>query len=129
MKHVISVDMGGTNLRVALMREDQKILLQKKIETRAELGSEKIIRTLVELIQEVRTEKISSVVVGCPGPLDHTVGILYELPNLPDWKNIPLKKILEEKLDLPIQIENDANLAAFGEYTYGVAKGSESLVQ
>ena len=71
---------------------------------------------------------ISGVGVGCPGPLNTKEGIVYFAPNLSGWKNVPLVRILRDKIQLPIFLENDANAAALGEWWMGAGRDVDDLV-
>jgi glucokinase len=66
--------------------------------------------------------------VAAPGPTEPYEGIVFEAPNIPGWTNLPLKKILQERFNVPIAIGNDANLAALGEWRYGAGRGHRHLV-
>jgi glucokinase len=66
--------------------------------------------------------------VAAAGPLDPYEGIIYEAPNVPGWVNMPLRRKLEERFDIPVSIGNDANLAALGEWRYGAGQGHHHLI-
>jgi len=75
----------------------------------------------------VPRERIKAVGVGAPGALDSGTGVIAEAPNL-GWRNIPLKRLLEEAIGLPVVIENDVNAGTWGEYRLGAGVGSRDLV-
>lgn len=66
--------------------------------------------------------------IGCPGPLDSKRGIVLSPPNLPDWRGVHLKKIVEKKFGIPVAVENDANCAGLGEAIFGAGRCSSSMV-
>lgn len=132
-KYVAGVDLGGTKIYTALAGEDGGILAEIKIPTEAEKGLEHVVGLVVDSVRKVRAEagvspaNVRAVAVGVPGLLDSAGEIVRFAPNL-DWHEIPLKKMLMEKLQVPVFIENDANLAALGEHVYGAGRGKENLV-
>lgn len=124
----IGVDLGGTNIRVALVKEDGKIIRDMERKTEAEKGPQYIISMIVEMIREIKgRESVKGVGVGCPGPLDPKTGVIYNPPNLPGWNSIPLASILEKSLSEQVRVDNDANAAALAEAKFGAGVGSESV--
>ena len=84
---------------------------------------------MIQLISEIKEDHtIKGIAVAAPGFLDPDLGIVYEAPNIPDWKNYPLRKILEDAFNVPIFLGNDANLAALGEWKFGAGIGHSNLL-
>ncbi|MDH4163446.1 MAG: ROK family protein [Nitrospirota bacterium] len=131
---VIGVDLGGTNLRSALLTEGGDILDRHKQATGVVEGHEKVIRRLIENIRihlrnaERRGLKVMAVGVGAPGVIHADSGVVVKSPNFPDWNNLPLKQELEGVLGIPVFIENDANAAALGEQWRGAGKNVQSMI-
>ena len=131
---VIGVDLGGTNLRSALLSPAGDLLDKYSEATRASDGWKKVVLRLIDNIkrqQESATRKglsVAAVGVGAPGIIQGDTGIVVKSPNFPDWNNLPLKTELERALDLPVTIENDANAAALGEQWRGAGKGIGSMI-
>ncbi|HEY6010621.1 MAG TPA: ROK family protein [Nitrospirota bacterium] len=131
---VIGVDLGGTNLRTALMSRDGDILDRRREATHASDGWKKVVARLVENISRQRdfaVERgltVTAVGVGAPGVIRMDRGIVVKSPNFPDWNNLPLKDELENALHVPVVIENDANAAALGEQWRGAGKGINSMI-
>ncbi len=131
---VIGVDLGGTNLRTALLSPDGNILDKRAEATHASDGWKKVLLRLIDNIkrqQESANRKglsIAAVGVGAPGIIQGDTGIVVKSPNFPDWDNLPLKEELEKALDLPVTIENDANAAALGEQWLGSGRGIGSMI-
>jgi len=131
MTHSVAVDFGGTNIRSAYFRETEPSPEnQVKIPTQAEFGPEHVIERLVSAIKEVMPKNAEGIRVGIgsPGPLDPNEGIIYKAPNLRGWTDVPLKARLEERLDCPVFLGNDANVAALGEWKFGAGKGASHLI-
>jgi len=131
---VIGVDLGGTNLRTALLTTDGDILECHKETTHASEGWEKVLHRIATNIarqQEAAATRgmtVQVVGVGAPGVIQMNTGVVVKSPNFPDWNNLPLKEKLEHRLNLPVFIENDANAAALGEQWRGAAKGIDSMI-
>ena len=132
-KYVISVDMGGTNIRVGVVDGIGQVKHKQSIMTQANLGKESVVERLIQLIQGVyndvsREQKVIGLSLAVPGPYDIKAGVFYNPPNLPGWDKFYFRETLEKYLVIPIHIINDANAAALGEYTYGFGKGFKNLV-
>ncbi len=129
---VIAVDLGGTNIRAALCNRQGSILKRHKQLTLADEGPQAVINRIVESIRRVMPDtdpaSVKAVAVASPGPLDPFTGVVMYAPNLSGWIDIPLRAILQERLQLPVAIGNDANLAALGEQRYGAGRGMKDMV-
>jgi len=131
---VIGVDLGGTNMRTALLRPDGTILERRKEGTRAADGWRKVVVRLAENIKHLQTIAIDKGLalagagVGAPGVIRMDKGIVIKSPNFPDWNNLPLKEELERAIHIPVFIENDANAAALGEQWLGAGRGINSMI-
>jgi glucokinase len=113
---VIAVDLGGTNLRVALM-EGSKILKYKKFQTPK--TKKELLNVLVNSISEIFNKDVRGIGMGSPGPLKN--GVILNPPNIP-LKNFNLKKFLQDKFKIRVEIENDAKCVARSELIYGCKK-------
>lgn len=128
----IGIDLGGTNIAVGIVDLNGELKLEKSRPTKAGRAAEEIIcdmRDLVlQVIEEYGTseEEINSIGIGIPGLADKNGNVMFCV-NL-GWKNVPLKKRLEEELNIPVFLDNDATVAALAEYECGVMKGSESAI-
>ncbi len=131
---VIGVDLGGTNLRTALLSVDGDILHKRKQATNASDGWKKVVARLVDNITQQREIAVQrglhvlAVGVGAPGVIRMDKGIVVKSPNFPDWNNLPLRDELEQALRIPVVIENDANAAALGEQWRGAGRGINSMI-
>jgi len=130
-KRVIGIDVGGTNLRGALVTTDGKIINRMKIASDADKGIDAVIDNLVRLIKSIGGgEKVSAVGFGIPGIIDFKAGIITQAPNICNVNNYPIRENLRARLGdaVPVIIENDANCAAVGEWWMGAGKDVGSLV-
>jgi len=76
----------------------------------------------------IPAKRLLGVGVSAPGITDVEGGVVVSVPSMPGWENVPLRRLLEEKLRLPVMIENDVNVAALGEHSYGIAQGERNFV-
>lgn len=135
-KFLIGIDAGATNIKVGLVNPaNYKIIYRTQLSTsNYTLKRENLIQAFVRIVEFVLKEKnlswknIFAVGLGLPGPIDSQKGVVYFLPNIPGWKNVPLKRILESKLKMPVYVENDVNLVTLAEWKLGAAKGIKNLL-
>ncbi|HCL90833.1 MAG TPA: hypothetical protein DHW70_05900 [Candidatus Atribacteria bacterium] len=133
-KYSIGVDLGGTNIVSVIVNYQGKIVNRLKVPTLAERGKEATIKRIVETIHEnivqssVVPGDIIGIGIGAPGPLDIKRGMINFAPNLPGWRDVPLRKILEDEFNMKVVLENDANAAAWGERCFGAGQGVNNLV-
>ncbi len=131
---VIGVDLGGTNIKAGLVSPEGEVQERHSIPTRAEEGpkavASRICRAARETLQraECSARAVEGIGVGSPGTIDLENGIVTFSPNLPGWHDIPLRRMVQERMDLPCTLENDANAAALGEQWMGAGQGAPSLV-
>lgn len=128
MSYVVGIDIGGTNIRAALLDEDRNILEKIKIKNEVDKGPEYNLNKIINHINENWVSKdIRGIGVGCPGPLNIKTGTILKAPNLRGWDNFNVKKYLEENTSLKTEVNNDANVAGLAEAVIGSAKGAESV--
>jgi len=129
----VGVDLGGTTIKIGLVNDDGQLIFDTEVPTRTKDGQEAIIEDIVLTTKQIvkqagfEWDNVKGMGFGIPGLLNIAQGIVSLAPNL-DWVNIPLKEILEEKLHIPIKIDNDANVAVLGEAWTGAGKGFKHLV-
>ncbi|MEM4336486.1 MAG: ROK family protein [Candidatus Woesearchaeota archaeon] len=127
-EYLIGIDLGGTKIEAGLVDLSGKVLKKIIMPTEAKAGKAKVIENIVYTVNKLRRDRILGVGVGVPGPTDYKKGLVINPPNLPGWGEVPLKKILEEKLRLPVAVENDAKCFAIAEFKCGYEKKVSSLV-
>jgi len=128
MKYYLSADIGGTNMRAAsFAAEGVKPLRRAALPTH---GKEPVLERLKRLLRSVQPDEGTLLGIGaaCPGPLDPERGIVLEAPNIPEWHNLPLKALLEAEFGAPVVVDNDANLAALGEWRHGAGRGHHHVL-
>lgn len=131
--HVAGVDLGGTKIRAALCGLDGGVLLEDVTQT-DERGGEHVvtqIATLVRALAERANAEWSSVhavAVGSPGVAHPVTGVMELAPNIPAFGDVPLRDRLAEELGVPVELENDVNMAALGEHWQGHGQGVDDFV-
>ena len=133
MDYVIAVDLGGTQIRAALVSASGTILAHERTETLVDAGPYAVIGRILALMAQVHgflpaDGQLLGAGVGAPGPLDPATGIIYSPPNLPGWEVLPLRDLLAQHVDFPVALGNDANLAALAEWRFGGGQGTRHLV-
>jgi len=130
----VGVDVGGTNIKAGVVDDVGQSLSHVSVPTEAErgpsIGLDNIARAAEMAIAESGLGRgaLRGVGLATPGTMDIPAGYLLDPPNLPGWKNFPIRDLLAEKLQLPTLLQNDANAAAYGEFWAGRAKEARSLV-
>ncbi|NLZ47671.1 MAG: ROK family protein [Clostridiales bacterium] len=131
--YVIGIDLGGTKIKGALADLDGRILSSYTVPTNAFEGEEAVLGRINGVIGKVLEEAdksvndIKAIGIGSPGPLDSKNGIIINSANLP-FKNFNIVKEVKKVYDLPVYLENDANVAAIAEYMFGAGKGTRNMV-
>jgi glucokinase len=123
----IGVDVGGTKIAAGVVDDDGQILQESRAESPATSSAE-IESTISDLVTELRKEhEVEGVGVGAAGFIDQHRATVMFAPNLA-WRDLDLKGDLEKRVGLPVVVENDANAAAWGEFTFGAAADSDDLL-
>ncbi|TVM04255.1 MAG: hypothetical protein CV087_01035 [Candidatus Brocadia sp. WS118] len=131
---IVGIDLGGTNLKAGVVDTDGRIFHRLSIKTNSNADPQTISNQILELIAEtmqsaqVRESDVVGIGLGSPGLVDKQGETILFSPNLPRWRNIPIKRIVSERFSKPCVLENDANAAAWGEKWAGAGKGVKSLV-
>jgi len=123
----IGVDLGGTNLRVAAVTPDGTRLDTIALPTRLAAGPQAVLDDMAAAIRRLidshgGQRELLGVGVGSPGPLELPAGVLRHPPNLTGFDGLNLRAELERRLDRPVQVDSDGNLAAYGEYLLGAGR-------
>jgi glucokinase len=127
MTEYLGVDLGGTNFKAGRVK-DGAIISEAFNSVRKNASKSKLIETLFLTIDSVITENVKSIGVGVPGVVDSVSGIIYDILNLPMWKEVPLRNLLELRYNLPVFLNNYANCFAIGEKIYGQGKPYANFV-
>jgi glucokinase len=129
MNYFLAIDIGGTKTRIACFpQEGEQPIKINRIDTK--FGEKPVLERLIDLIESTWPDhgSVLGIGVAAPGPIDPYEGIIIEAPNIPEWENLPLKEILEERFKVRVKLGNDANLAALGEWKFGAGRGHKHLI-
>lgn len=122
----VGVDLGGTNTRAGLVTDAGEIVSRFRCPTRPDLGSDHVISGIAKCVRQVLRKtggtEVRGVGVGAPGPLDPFNGVIISPENMPCMHDVRLKDRLEAVLETPVVVDNDANLAAYGEQWQGAGR-------
>lgn len=128
----IGIDVGGTNVKIALVDDKGSVLYSNSVPTRAEMGYEYTVNNIKQAIRDLMSEtkaaKIDGIGFDFPGQIDYKNGVVRLAPNIPGWVNIPIAKIIEDEFKIPTRIDNDVHCAALGELKFGAGKGCENFI-
>ncbi|MBN1826333.1 MAG: ROK family protein [Candidatus Eisenbacteria bacterium] len=130
-RFVVGVDLGATHCRAALFspRGEMGNRLEKQL---PHGDADEQVRFFLVLLEDLLAgEELSGLLgigIGSCGPIDRERETVLEAPNRPGWNNVPLRRRVEERFSVPVSLENDANVAAFGEHRRGAGRGVRSLL-
>ncbi|MCU0493858.1 MAG: ROK family protein [Chloroflexaceae bacterium] len=130
--YVLGLDLGSYGLRAALVDLHRHSYTSAHVESETQ-PPDQMVDSLVELArslmadQGVTADRLVRVGVGIPGPVDIRSGTVRLIPRMSGWENYPLQEKIESAFDAVTLVDNDANLIALGEATFGAGKGSRDL--
>lgn len=133
MKVYLGIDLGGTNIAVGVVDEEYRIVGRGSVKTCAPRPAEEIVDSIAKACRLALADagmegsKVEWAGVGSPGIVDSDAGEIIFANNL-QFYNVPLQRMVQEKLEIPTFLENDANAAAYGEVLAGGAKGYSDVV-
>lgn len=126
------VDLGGTTAKIGLVDSQGSILIENKVPSKGDKGADQILKNVVDVIQELLKSDsdyaLKGVGAGMPGQIDVKNGIILEGVNLSAWRNVPAVDILTDFLQVPVKLDNDANVAALAEYAFGAGQGRHFML-
>lgn len=124
---VIGVDIGGTTINAGIVQDglvtDQSLVTVNKEDTEIQT-----VERLFHCVDELVDGNIEAIGMGVPAVVDSSKGIVYDVQNIPSWKEVHLTDILQKRYNIPVNINNDANCFAMGEKLYGKGKNYQNFV-
>jgi glucokinase len=124
---ILGIDLGGTNIRAGQVEDDTlKQIAAAPIDSKEK--EEDVLNLLYGLIDEVVTAETQGIGVGVPSVVDTKNGVVYDVQNIPSWKEVHLKELIQKRYNLPVYVNNDANCFAVGEKYFGKGKDYDSVV-
>lgn len=130
-QYAIGVDLGGTNLRVGVIREDGHVEAEAAIPVGTEKSADRIAGLIgehVAVMQQQVAKSMTGCGLGIPGIVDSERGIIFSSPNFREWQDVEMLRLLRKTIELPMVIDNDANMFALAELLYGAGKGHKNLI-
>ncbi|MDD5449099.1 MAG: ROK family protein [Candidatus Omnitrophica bacterium] len=133
-RYVIAADLGGTNIKIALVKDENRIVKKSNLSTRAYKGKTSLISALsnacLEIMKEagLRKQDILGIGIGAPGLIDSKRGIIHQLVNIKGFKEVPLKDLVEKTTGMSVFIDNDVNVMTLGELHHGAGRGAKNMV-
>jgi glucokinase len=124
---VIGVDLGATNIRCASVgRNTISNITGKRVNNTGTV--QEVMNEIFDLIDPLIDDKVEAIGMGVPSVVDIEKGIVYDVQYIPSWKEVPLKKWMEDRYGIPVFVNNDANCFALGELYFGKGKGISSMI-
>lgn len=129
----VGFDLGGTKMLGVVYDSEFNLVGRSRKKTKGHEGKKAGLERIVTVIDEalesasLSRKDLSGIGIGCPGPLDIRKGIIHEAPNL-GWKDVPVKKTLEDAFGCPAVVGNDVDVGVFGEYKFGAGRGANCVV-
>ena len=130
----IGIDVGGTNVKIALVDDNGKIIYSNSVPTYAKMGYEYTVNNIKQAIRDLMketnttTSDIEGIGFDFPGQVDCKTGVVKLAPNIPGWVNVPIAQMIEDEFHIPTRIDNDVRCAALGELKFGAGKGCENFI-
>ncbi|WP_300698545.1 ROK family protein [Bacteroides sp.] len=123
----IGIDLGGTNMRVGLVK-DGLVLKKEIVPCPSQADEKEVLLDLEKLIERTMCSEVEGIGIGVPSVVDVSEGIVYNVANIPSWKEVPLKRLLEERFSVPVFINNDSNCFTLGIKQFGEGQQFRNLI-
>ena len=123
----IGIDLGGTNIRIGQV-SDGMIVNKISVKSLSEMELGESLEYFLNRLDGLVTPLCCSIGIGVPSVVDVDRGVVYNVTNIPAWREVELKKLVEERFGIPTFINNDANCFALGESNYGEGKGMKNII-
>ena len=129
---IAGIDIGGTKIAVAIAATDGQVVDRNSFPTDYDRSPQDLMNHALQTLRNLGEKhhgQLTSIGLGCAGPLDFDSGHILAPPNMPrSWWEFPLRSFVENELGLPVALDNDANAAALGEHLYGAGRGYSDLI-
>lgn len=128
---LLGIDLGGTRIKTAAVTTEREILARDVRSTPAQEGVDAVADAMANsaraALKSAGADNALAAGIGAPGPMNWQTGVVYSPPNLKGWKDVPLADLMRERLDIPCFVDNDANLACYGEFWKGAGRGVDCM--
>ncbi|MGQ9454864.1 MAG: ROK family protein [Armatimonadota bacterium] len=132
--YVVGVDLGGTNVRAAVVNPSGEILSEARADSKAMEGADVTISQIITSIRNaienagIQESEISACGMGIPGTVKNAEGVVLWSPNFKDWNGVQVRDPIVKEFGVQVSMGNDANVAALGEYAFGAGRGAKCMV-
>ena len=125
---LIGIDLGGTKVQAGLIQGNKILGKKYRLIPADTQNPDEIINIISGIIAELFDNDVLGIGIGVPSLVDREKGIIYNVQNIPSWKNVPLADIFRKRFQVPVYLDNDANCFALGEYRFGAGKNCNNFV-
>lgn len=130
-RYAVGIDLGGSKLRAGLLSQSGQLAGRLEIQTEAWKGPASVLANLkglvTQLLDSTDRSRVAGIGIAAAGQIHPKTHAVVYAPNL-DWHDVPLREEIESAFGLPTYVENDVRAAAWGEYRFGVGRGTQSLI-
>jgi glucokinase len=126
-KEILGIDIGGTKIKLGKVK-GREVLKSHIIDVDPSDSVEVSLEKLYEAIDTIITDSIEAIGIGVPAVVDPESGVVYDVQNIPSWKEVPMKDLIQDRYQIPAHINNDANCFALGEKYFGKAMDHANCV-
>ena len=125
IENILGIDLGGTNIRGGIVSTNGLSgVVSQRVNANGSL--EEVLNDLYNFIDPFFKTGIKAIGIGVPGLVSNAK--VYDVINIPAWKEISLQSLLEDRYQLPVAVNNDANCFALGEFFFGKGKNADSMI-
>ncbi len=126
-KEIIGIDLGATNIRGGLVSGNEITGINAK-PIRGKGTVEEVLQDIFSITDNLMNSAVAAIGIGVPSVVDVEQGIVYDVQYIPSWKEVHLKRIMEERYKVPVFVNNDANCFALGEFYFGKGMGTDCMI-
>ena len=126
-KTILGIDLGGTNIRGGIVKDNSLGKIHSK-RINSQGTSDEVLEDFFSFTDTIINNSVISIGIGVPGLVNIEEQMVYDVVYIPAWKEVPLKRLMEERYQVPVYVNNDANCFALGEYYFGKGKGFSSMI-
>jgi glucokinase len=124
---IVGVDLGGTKVSVGAVSGGEVTKIERR-EVPSQEAAEVVLDAIIDVIAEVFDPSVVGIGCGVPSVVDVENGVVFDVENIPSWKEMPLKGALEDRFRVPASVNNDANAFAVGEHVFGAGRDFDDMV-
>ncbi|MCH5463427.1 ROK family protein [Lactobacillus sp. LC28-10] len=130
----LGIDLGGTNIKIGLLKNDLTVQEKLKVPTESETDSNRVMTNLIAGVKQLLvqtqtgTDQIKAIGIGVPGQMNIQKGLSIFSPNFANWSNVPVVQLIENEFHVPTYMDNDVRVNLYGEWQLGAGKGKQDVL-